>query len=198
MSLAMSNSRESRSGLDHLADLARQAAAENSSARSGLPPVERWTPARRGEIDIVIRADGTWVHEGGEIARPALVQLFARILRREADGRYWLVTPAEAFLITVEDAPFQAVRVARSGTGETQMLRFETNAGDAITADANHRLRVAPGDTPGTVRPFLHVRNGLEARLARPVYYELAELAEPGPDGAAGVWSAGVFFPLEP
>ncbi len=169
--------------LDDLADAARP--------KRGLPPVHLWNPQRSGEIDIVIRKDGSWVHEGGVIRREALVRLFSTILRKDPDG-IWLVTPAEKLRIKVEDAPFVAVRVDRVGEG----LRFITNVGDEVEAGPDHPIRVAAGPG-GEPRPYLHVRGGLEALIARPVFYELAELAEER-EGVPGVASNGAWFPLEP
>lgn len=173
------------SGLDALAAGARQAPGR------GLPPVHLWNPERSGEIDIVIRPDGRWVHEGSVIGREALVRLFSTILRKDPDG-YWLVTPVEKLRVTVEDAPFVAVRVDRVG----EALRFETNVGDVIEAGPENAVRVetAPDGEP---RPYVHIRRGLEALIARPVFYELAELAEDR-GGQLGVTSNGVWFPIGP
>ncbi len=167
--------------LDDLADAAQP--------RRGLPPVHLWNPDRSGEIDIVIRKDGAWVHEGGEIRREALVRLFSTILRKDADGTY-LVTPVEKLRIVVEDAPFVAVRVDRVG----QALRFTTNVGDEVEAGPDHPIRVETGED-GAPRPYVHVRGGLEALVSRPVFYELVELAEER-DGALGVVSNGLFFEI--
>jgi hypothetical protein len=161
----------------------------------GLPPVHLWNPPHAGEIDIVIRKDGSWVHEGGVIGREALVRLFSTILRKDPDG-IWLVTPHEKLRIRVEDAPFVAVRVDRAGPA----LRFTTNVGDEVEAGPENAIRVeiAAGGQP---RPYLHVRGGLEALIARPVFYELAEMAQarPGPGGAElGVESNGAWFALGP
>lgn len=146
-----------------------------------LPPVHLWNPARSGEIDIVIRPDGRWYHEGGLIGREALVRLFSTILRRDDDG-FWLVTPVEKLRIVVEDAPFVAVRVDRTPRGD---LRFTTNVGDEVIAGPGHALRVETDPVTKEPRPYVHVRRGLEALIARPVFYELAELAESGrtPEG---------------
>jgi hypothetical protein len=163
--------------------------ARLTDAVRGLPPVQDWNPTVCGDIAIVIRRDGSWTHEGAPIAREALVRLFSTILRREADG-FWLVTPVEKLKITVEDAPFVAVAVEPGEDG----LRFTTNVGDTVTADAAHPIRVRPG--PGGPRPYLEVRHGLEALIARPVYYELAAMAEDRA-GVAGVVSAGQFFALD-
>jgi hypothetical protein len=161
--------------------------------RRGPPPVHLWNPPNVGEIDIVIRKDGGWVHEGGVIGREALVRLFSTILRKDPDGVY-LVTPHEKLRITVEDAPFVAVRVDRVGDA----LRFTTNVGDEVEAGPEHPIRVAT-DSHGEPRPYVHVRGGLEALIARPVFYELVEMAEERstPDGVElGLQSNGAWFPL--
>lgn len=168
-----------KTSLDELADAAQP--------KRGLPPVHLWNPERSGEIDIVIRKDGSWVHEGGVIGREALVRLFSTILRKDPDGTY-LVTPVEKLRITVEDAPFVAVRVDRAG----EALRFTTNVGDLVEAGPEHPIRVAQGEG-GEPRPYVHVRGGLEALIARPVFYELAEMAQER-DGALGVSSNGAWF----
>lgn len=177
------------------AEAARKGGAADLRRPRGLPPVRQWTPARVGEIDIVIRRDGSWVHEGGVIGREAMVRLFASILRKDPDGIY-LVTPQEKLKIRVEDAPFVAVRLDRAGPA----LRFTTNVGDEVEAGPDHPIRLAR-DAAGELRPYLHVRDGLEALIARPVFYELAELAETRetPRGREfGVASNGVWFALGP
>lgn len=165
-------------------------AAAEQSAGKGLPPVHLWHPAHCGEIDIRILRDGRWLHEGRPIAREALVRLFSTVLRRDPDG-YVLVTPVEKLSIVVEDVPFTAVRVDRVG----QALRFLTNVGDAVEAGPDNPLRVETDPASGEPAPYVHVRRGLEARLTRPVFYELAEMAETR-EGALGVSSNGVWFPL--
>src|SRR5918998_5264652 len=154
--------------------------AQAAGRARGLPPVHLWNPAHCGEIDIVIRRDGSWRHEGTPIGREALVRLFSTVLRLDPDG-YHLVTPVEKLKITVEDAPFVAVRVGRAGEG----LRFLTNVGDEVEAGPENPIRVATDAKTGEPAPYVHVRRGLEARIARPVFYELAEMAEPHdtPDG---------------
>jgi len=145
-----------------------------------LPPVADWHPAHEAGIDIRIAADGRWYHEGGEIKRPAMVRLFSRILRREADGGHVLVTPAEKLAITVDDAAFVAVEMKHEGEGAAQTLAFRLNTGDVVLAGPEHPLMLRDG--PAGRLPYLHVRTAgagvLEARLARPVYYELATLAD--------------------
>jgi len=153
-----------------------------------LPPVERWNPASCGDSDMRIAADGVWFHQGVRIARPELVRLFAGLLRKD-EGGYVLVTPVEKLSILVEDAPFLAVTLDRSGSGEDQVLTFTTNVGDSVVLDADHGLRVADGI------PYLHVRRGLEARMARNAWYQLADIAVPR-GAVQGVWSAGHFFEL--
>lgn len=153
-----------------------------------------------GDLDMVIRRDGTWLYRGSAIGRPALVKLFASVLRREADGSYWLVTPAERGRVTVEDAPFTAVEVAARGLGREQVLEFRTNIDDSVVAGIDHPLRVAIDDATGAPSPYVLVRPGLEARLTRAVYYELVDMGveEEGAGGMRlGVWSDGVFFALD-
>jgi len=172
------------------------ATARAQAPGRGLPPVHLWNPAHSGEIDIVIRRDGHWVHEGGVISREALVRLFSTVLRKDPDG-FWLVTPVEKMRITVEDAPFVAVAVEVEGG----VLRFTTNVGDVVEAGPENPLRVEVDPATGEPSPYVHVRRGLEALIARPVFYELVEMAEARetPEGAQlGVESAGVFFPIGP
>ncbi len=143
-----------------------------------------------------IRADGTWLHDGRVIVRPELVRLFASVLRREASGRYFLVTPAEKVPVMVDDAPFVAVAMEAAGEGAGSEIRLDTNLGERVILGADHPLVLR-----GTVdcpRPYVTLDNGLEALVARSVYYDLAAHALPGPSGVLGVWSGGVFFPLTP
>lgn len=140
---------------------------------------------------IHIDAAGVWLHEGAPIRRPALVRLFAQVLRRDDAGDYWLVTPVERGRITVADAPFIATAVDRSGAD----VVFGTNVGDQVRLDAAHPLRVVDDGGACGPRLYVTVRPGLEARLARPVYYHLVDLCAPR-DGVLGVWSAGAFHAL--
>lgn len=152
-----------------------------------------------GEIDIRIGRDGTWFYHGSPIGRKPLVKLFASVLRRDDAGDYWLVTPAERGKIKVDDVPFTAVEVNAAGAGESQCLTFRTNLDDEVTADAQHPIRIdyaADGREP---RPYILVRDRLEARILRPVFYELVELAQMqriGDEEVYGVWSREQFFPL--
>ena len=161
-----------------------------------LPPVDQWNPAHCGDSEMRIARDGTWYHQGSPIGRPAMVRLFSTILRREPDGRFVLVTPAEKLDIEVEDAPFVAVELKAEGEGRAASLAFRLNTGDVVVAGPEHRLRFEAGaEGP---HPYIEVRPGLEARIARPVYYELAELALTGGGEPLGLWSGGTFFPMEP
>ncbi|MBW8814891.1 MAG: DUF1285 domain-containing protein [Caulobacterales bacterium] len=175
------------------AKLAGVADAVKQAPGRGLPPVHLWRPDHCGDIDIVIQRDGRWLHEGAPIGREALVRLFSTILRKDPDG-YCLVTPVEKLRITVEDAPFIAVRVDREG----EALRFLTNVGDTVDAGPDNPIRVETG-ADGQPRPYVHVRRGLEALIARPVFYELVEMAQTRetPDGPElGVMASGAWFPL--
>ena len=169
-------------------------AAAGAPAARGLPPVHLWHPAHCGDIDIRIARDGTWFHEGSPIGRAPLVRLFSTVLRKDPDG-FHLVTPAEKLRIRVDDAPFLATRVDRVGG----TLRFLTNVGDEVDAGPGHPITVEDAGA-GEPAPYLHVRRGLLARLTRPVYYELVDMAETrttAADGEAlGVWSDGAWFPL--
>ena len=158
-----------------------------------LPPVATWEPDRVGEIDIRIRADGIWFHEGAEIKRRAISRLFSTVLRREDDD-YYLVTPVEKLRIVVEDAPFGAIAMEVAGTGRDQSLLFTTNCDDHVVASKDHPLRMGLSHTGP--KPYLMVRDGLEALVARSVYYRLVELVEDEDADELCVWSAGVRFVL--
>jgi uncharacterized protein len=158
------------------------------------PPVHLWDPPHCGDSLMRIAADGTWLHQDTPIARPALVRLFASILRRDGED-YVLVTPVEKLSIAVEDAPFVAVALRVEGRGAAQRLHFSTNLGEEVTAGPAHPLRFAR-DAAGGLKPYVRVRGELWARLARALLYELAELAEEREDGTVGVVSDGVFFPM--
>src|SRR5215510_15281204 len=147
-------------------------------AGKGLPPVERWNPEFCGDIDMEIRADGTWFYLGTPIGRMPLVQLFSTVLRRDADGRTYLVTPVEKVGIRVVDAPFVAVEMNVSGKGANQAVTFRTNVGDVVEAGPGHPLRFVDEAETGGLKPYLLVRGRLEALLARPVMYELIEHGE--------------------
>jgi len=152
-------------------------------------------------FDIRIAADGTWYHEGRPIRRKPLVKLFSTVLRRDGDGVYWLQTPVEKGRIEVEDAPFTAVEILVSGRGRNQVLSFRTNLDDEVEVDSEHPIRVTVDPETEEPRPYILVRDGLEALILRSVFYHLVDMGneERTPEGTRfGVWSKGSFFPLGP
>jgi uncharacterized protein len=166
-----------------------------------LPPVHQWNPRNVTDIGMEIRADGSWWHEGSRINRERMVRLFSRILRKDEDGITYLVTPYEKVIVHVEDAPFLAVRVDRAGeSGPNQALIFSTNLDYTTTAGPDAPIRVETDAVTGEPAPYVLVRGRLEAKLTRPAFYDLVELAVPATDGTdrLGVWSGGIFFPLGP
>lgn len=173
-------------------------AGAREAAKGGRrPPVHLWNPPYCGDIDMRIAADGAWFYDGTPIARPALVRLFASILRRDPE-RYVLVTPVERVGIVVEDAPFTAVAMQAEGAGDTRALAFRTNVDDETTAGLDHPLRFEKGPA-GAIMPYVHVRDELWAKIVRPVFYDLVELGEEREhDGQVwyGVRSCGRFYPM--
>lgn len=143
----------------------------------GHPPVHKWNPELCGEMDMVIRRDGRWIHEGSEIKRQSLVNLFASILKKEGDD-YFLVTPTEKLRIRVEDAPFVATQVARGKEEGVNYLLFTTNTGDVVPLEKGRSWQLKPFGDPPIPIPYIEVRNGLCARVSREVYYQLVEWAE--------------------
>lgn len=163
-------------------------------AEKRLPPVEKWNPTHCGDSEMRIARDGTWFHQGSPIGRREMVRLFSTILRREPDGGHVLVTPGEKLDIAVEDAPFVAVEVKSEGEGRDRRLAFRLNTDDLIVAGPDNAIRFEEReDGP---HPYLHVRGGLDALIARPVYYELAEMALGEDTEQPGLWSSGTFFPM--
>lgn len=172
----------------------------NSGAAPTGPAADRTAakfPDLCGDFNMRIDRNGTWYYRGSPIGRAALVKLFATVLRRDEEGAHWLTTPVENGRIEVEDAPFIAVELIADGAGPSQVIRFRTNVDDIVTLDEAHPLRVEEDAASGEPRPYIHVRKGLEARIARPVFYHLVERGEPAPGNEGfGVWSAGRFFSL--
>jgi hypothetical protein len=159
-----------------------------------LPPVEQWNPQRCGHSGMRIARDGTWYHQGSPIGRSAMVRLFSTVLRREPDGRHVLVTPVEKLDIDVECTPFRAIEMESEGEGRDRRVAFRLDSGDIVFADSDHPLRIV--DTADGPSPRILVRHGLEAELARGVYYELAEFALAEGAEPPGLWSCGTFFTL--
>lgn len=184
----MPSTPKTRDPMQSLLDAAREAG-------EGLPPVEKWHPEYCGEMDMVIKRDGSWWHEGTRITRDRLVRLFSTILRKDDDGIHYLVTPVEQIAIKVEVAPFIATRVDIVGEGEDQSLVFTTNMDDLAEAGPEHPITVHVDPETGEPTPLVRVRGRLDALMARPVFYELAEAAVER-DGVMGVWSGGEFYPL--
>ncbi len=160
-------------------------------------------PSACGDFRLRIARDGTWFYHGSPIARKPLARLFSTILRRDSTGDYWLVTPVERGRIQVDDAPFVAVELTVEGRGQGQKLIFRTNLDELVAAGPDHPIRVAdrPAESAGVREPapYVVVRKRLEARIARPVFYQLVELAVESAIGgqpALGVWSDGAFFVL--
>jgi len=190
-------------GLNHAGDAAGLSALISRATRAdkGPAPVDRWNPPFCGDLDMEIRADGTWFYLGTPIGRMPLVQLFSTVLRKDADGRTYLVTPVEKVGIRVADAPFLAVEMNASGAGEDRTITFRTNVGDVVEAGPDHPLRFV--DEPGTggLKPYVLVRGRLEALLSRAVMYELVGHGEEiEVDGRAmfAVRSKGAVFPIMP
>ena len=173
-------------------DLSTMSLAEVAQAVSEqrMLPVDQWHPTHCGNSDMRIARDGTWYHQGSPIGREAMVKLFASILRRETDGSYVLVTPGEKLDIVVDDVPFIAVEIKATGVHQSRTLTFRLNTGDLVVAGPDHPLRFAE-------TPYVLVRGGIEARIARPVYYELAALALDEGGTPPGLWSGGMFFAIE-
>lgn len=189
----MANERQS-GGLDGIAQAARREAGK------GPPPVHLWNPPFCGDLDIRIAGDGTWFYLKTPIGRHALVKLFASVLKREG-GKYFLVTPVEKIGIAVDDAPFLAVELDVEDGPNGRVLNFRTNVDDWVACGRDHALRFEPESGTGGLKPYLHVRRDLWAKLSRPLFYELVELGEErdvGGERMFGVSSGGEFFVMAP
>lgn len=175
--------------------------AANRRVREAFEQLEREIAAGRppsDDYDLRILRDGSWLYRGSPIERAAIVKLFASILHRASDGSYWLVTPAERTRVHVEDVPFVGVELAVRDAGAAQRLELRTNLGEWVPIDAAHPL-VMKEQPDGAVAPYVDCGAGLEARVARNVFYELVDLAEPEHESGAGrlgVCSHGRWFPL--
>ena len=166
----------------------------------GPPPVERWNPPFCGDLDMRIAADGTWFYLKTPIGRPALVKLFASVLKREGDS-YFLVTPAEKCGITVDDAPFLAIELKIEDGAAGRVLHFRTNVDDWVACGPQHALRFEPETATGGLKPYLHVRRDLWAKVTRTLFFDLVDIGEERDvEGRAmfGVASMGTFFPMAP
>ena len=195
----MANERQVNAGqtgaLDGIADHARQ-----QGSTKGPPPVHLWNPPFCGDLDMRIATDGTWFYLKTPIGRPALVKLFASVLKRE-DDKYFLVTPVEKCGIQVDDAPFLAVEMRAENGPDGRILNFRTNVDDWVACGREHTLRFEPEPDTGGLKPYLHVRRDLWAKVSRPLFYDLVELGEERDvDGERmfGVASGGEFFAMAP
>jgi hypothetical protein len=190
---AMAQEMEQR-GLDAIAGGAREA------SQKGPPPVHLWNPPFCGDLDMRIASDGTWYYMGTPIGRPALVRLFSTILKRE-DGKHFLVTPVEKVGIRVDDAPFLAVEMVKASDDRGRLLRFRTNVDDWVACGRDHALRFEREAETDGLKPYLHVRRNLWAKVTRALFYDLVELGEErdlGGERMFGVASAGEFFAMAP
>ena len=191
----MSKARQGgKTGLEVFADTVK------TTSGKGPAPVYLWNPPDCGDIDMRIAADGTWFYLGTPIGRPALVKLFASVLKREGEA-YFLVTPVEKCGIKVDDAPFAAVELRLRDGSAGRELHLRTNVDDWVRVGTDHPLRFETEAASGGLRPYVLVRAGLWARLTRALWYDLAGLGEVRDvDGRAlfGVVSAGEFYPMAP
>ena len=190
----MAQETETRHGLDAIAGVAREA------ARKGPPPVHLWNPPFCGDLDMRIATDGTWYYLKTPIGRLALVKLFASVLKREGE-KYFLVTPAEKVGITVDDAPFLAVELKVEEGPSGRVLNFRTNVDDWVACGPEHRLRFEPEANTGGLKPYLHVRRDLWAKVTRALFYDLVELGEDrdvAGERMFGLVSGGEFFAMAP
>jgi hypothetical protein len=181
-------------GLDAIAGAVGQVAAK------GAPPVHLWNPPFCGDLDLRIAADGTWHYLKTPIGRPALVKLFASVLKREGD-KYYLVTPVEKCGIVVEDAPFLAVELKVETQAGRRILHFRTNVDDWVACGPQHALRFEPQGEPGGLNPYLHVRANQWAKVTRALFYDLVALGEERDVGGQrmfGIASDLEFFAMQP
>ena len=187
--------KEGQLGLDAITG-----ALKSAAKAKGPPPVERWNPPFCGDLDMRVAADGTWFYLKTPIGRPALVKLFASVLKREGD-KYFLVTPVEKCGIVVDDAPFIAVELKVEDGSAGRVLYFRTNVDDWVECGPRHGLRFEPEAGTGGLKPYLHVRRNLWAKVTRSLFFDLVELGEEREiDGSAmfGVSSMGTFFAMAP
>lgn len=176
---------------------AQESSAVNTPIRSSRRPVQ--PPDDCGDLGLAIDRDGRWFYHGSPIGRKEMVCLFASMMRRMPDGSYWLITDDEKGTIAVEDVPFLAVEMFTAGAGRDLVVSFRTNVDELVTVDADHPLRIVECPETGEHMPYVYLRDGLEARLTRSVYYELVAHGfeeKVGGDDLYGLWSSGIFFPL--
>jgi hypothetical protein len=191
---------ERQGGQGHQAGLDSIAGVAKREGSRGPPPVHLWNPPFCGDLDMRIASDGTWYYLKTPIGRPALVKLFASVLKREGD-KYFLVTPVEKCGIIVDDAPFLAVELKVEKAPGGRILHFRTNVDDWVACGAEHALRFVPEPMTGGLKPYLHVRRDLWAKVTRALFYDLVELGEEREiDGQEmfGIASMGEFYVMAP
>ncbi len=184
-----------------LAALVARASEQKSGGKSGLPPVDKWNPPFCGDLDMEIRSDGSWFYMGTPIGRAPLVRLFSTVLRKDEDGKTYLVTPVEKVGIRVQDAPFLAVEMNVSEREGQQLLTFRTNVGDVVEAGPDHPLRFEIVGDNAELKPYLLVRGRLEALVSRAVMYDLVALGESVETDGVEMFclrSGGQVFPIMP
>lgn len=172
--------------------------AEQARSVDEIPPVAEWNPPLSGDMDLIIRRNGNWIHNGGLIKRPELVRLFAKVLKREGN-EHFLVTPVEKWRIRVEDTPLFVTTMHSELREGQRALIFESSTGDTVVASQTHPIRVEEDPQSGEPSPYLRVRANLEGRMSRAVFYQLVDLAQAQEyDGQTwlGVESMGSFFKL--
>src|SRR5271170_5889935 len=192
--------KEGQLGLEAITGALGRAAKGTTGRVAGPPPVELWNPPFCGDLDMRIAADSTWFYLKTPIGRPALVKLFASVLKREG-GKYFLVTPVEKCGIEVDDAPFLAVELNIEGSAAGRVLNFRTNVDDWVQCGPSHALRFEPQAGTGGLKPYLHVRRGLWAKVTRTLFFDLVELGEEREvEGRVmfGVASRDAFFAMAP
>lgn len=188
----MANQGQAEAGIDAIVGAAKR------EGRRGPPPVHLWNPPFCGDLDMRIASDGTWHYLKTPIGRPALVRLFASVLKREGD-KFFLVTPVEKVGIIVEDVPFLAVEMHAEKKKSGQVLTFRTNVDDMVECGPGHALRFEPEVQTGGLKPYLHVRRDLWAKVTRALFYDLVALGEErAVQGTRmfGVVSGGEFFAM--
>ncbi len=197
----MANLKDEQDGKAPLKDMPEglQALMKRAGDQSSKPPVHLWHPDFCGDLDMRIASDGTWFYLGSPIGREALVRLFASVLRKDDDGKTYLVTPVEKIGITVDDAHFQAVEMAKAEDDGVSFLTFRTNVGDLVCVDDDHPFRFELEAETAGLKAYVRVRGNLEARLTRALMYDLVALAEEGEGdyvGQFGVTSGDRFYPI--
>ena len=198
-----SSLRSSRFDLSDWEKLLQEQTGGADKVNSGSSRKTQWNPPYCGKLDMRIGPDGVWYYYGSPIVRHSMVRLFASVLRRESDGIYYLVTPVEKFAIEVMDAPFLAVdiKIEQRDQNSRQRLHFRTNVDDVVCVSKEHPIRFEGDPATEGLKPYIFVRNRLEALVTRSLYYDLVEMAVVevvNGEKSIGLWSSGTFYPMAP